>query len=102
MSHVKGGNAAVTTTAASLTDFLGLSTGIICKSVTVKLSGAASTTCYLGQSDVSDDGTNAYVELSPDQGYHFYSGDGWLFQTDDIFIAGAEDATNIAFVTLVS
>jgi len=99
-----GGNFAVTTTAQSLTVALSIAGNKHFNRVSVKLSaGALSTgTCYWGNSDVQSDGTNAHGELEPGRGYDFYSGVGWLVNTDDIYIAGPENAANVLFVNCMA
>jgi hypothetical protein len=100
----EGGNFAVTTTAQTLTTALGITSGHKHFSrVSVKLSSAATTTCYLGNSDVTSAGANAHHELEPGRAYDFPGdGLGWLVNTDDIYIAGAEDASNVVFVNCMA
>lgn len=99
----EGGNFAVTTTAQTLTAALSITNGHTkFKRVTVKNANAAVNTIYVGNSDVSAAGTNAHLELEAGRAYDFYSGEGWLVDTDDIYVAGTENAANVVYVNCMA
>jgi hypothetical protein len=98
-----GGSFAVTTTAQDLTTALSITGNKHFKRVTVKNKNGAAHPIYLGNSDVGGDGTEAHIELVAGQAYDFYSGEGWLVNVDDIFVAvETEDATVVAIVNCMA
>lgn len=93
-----GGQFAVAATATKLTTALSLTERRYAKRLTVKNAAGAANTLYIGGSDVTNVPANAHIELAPGQSYDFYSGEGWLVSTEDIYTVGTVNAANIVFV----
>jgi len=98
MAHaIIGGQYAATASAVSVTAALGLSVGVYIKKLTIKNAGGAANKAYLGDSDVTTT-TNAHVELSADQSYDYWSGESHRVNTDDVYVIGTVNATNILYI----
>ncbi len=92
------GQYAITTTATPLSTAVSALSGYKFKQITVKNAKGAANLAYLGNSSVSTT-ANAGVELDANQGFTFYSGEGWLVDPSKIYIIGTASASNIAYVT---
>ncbi len=91
------GQYAITTTATPLSTAVSGLAGYRFKQLTVKNAKGAQNLAYLGPSTVSTT-ANAGVELDANQGFTFYSGEGWLIDPAKIYIIGTANAANIAYI----
>ena len=95
----RGGQYALTATAASLTDALSLTGNLHFSKITIKNANGAANAFFHGNSDVTVT-TNAHGELVANQGYTF-GGDGHgYYNASDIFLIGTANAANIAYIQL--
>lgn len=99
---ITGKQYTITASAAKLTTILGLTNPTFCKGLTIKNAKGAANILYIGGSDVTNVPANAWVELDANQSFTFYSGEGWLCSTDEVYLVGTVNAANIAFITIVS
>jgi hypothetical protein len=93
-----GGQYSLTASAAKLTTILGLSEPEYLKALTIKNAKDAANKMYIGHANVTNVPANAHVELAPGESITFYSGEGWLVSTDEIYLVGTVAAANIAFI----
>jgi hypothetical protein len=96
---ITGKTYAVTTTATKLTTALGLDTELHCKAITIKNAKGATANAYAGDPTVAS--TNAWAELDANQSITWYSGEGWLCGTDEVFVVGTVAAPNSLFITVI-
>jgi hypothetical protein len=99
-----GGQYSLTASAAKLSTILSITdpSETFCKALTIKNAKGAANSMYIGGSDVTNAPANAHVELAAGESYTFYSGEGWLISTDDIYLVGTVNAANIAFINGVA
>ena len=93
-----GGQYALTASAVNISTILSLSSGVMLKKLTIKNANGATNKVYIGDSDVTNGPANAHIELLADQTYDYYSGEQYRIITDDIYIVGTVNATNIVFI----
>lgn len=95
-----GGQWAIQATATKLSTILGITdeSQKMLKRLSIKNTKGAANFLYIGNSDLTNTPTNAHIELDANQSYDFYSGEGWLVNTDDIYLVGTVNAANIAFI----
>lgn len=94
----KGAPYAVTASAKSVTEILGLSKGVWCRHLAIKNAGAAANRAYLGGPGVTGAG-DARVELSADQAKSWEG--AAQINTDEVFVVGTAAAANIVYIDLI-
>ncbi len=96
----RGGQYALTATAASITSALSLTGNVHFAKITIKNAKGAGNNAFTGNTDVTNSPTNAHIELDANQAYT-YGGDGrGYYSASEIFLVGTVDAANIVFIQL--
>lgn len=95
-----GGQYALTASAVNVSTILSLTEPAdkTLKALTIKNAKGAANNLYIGHSNVTNVPENAHIELGAGESYTFYSGEGWLISTEEIYLVGTVNAANIAFI----